>query len=205
MAKSSQIISTCNIRTLRRLFALSALAFLPFADSGGATAAQGWRIDEAHTWIGFTIDAVGFPTTRGHFNHYSGNVLIDFDRPAKSFTSFTVDSSSVDLGAQAFNDFVKSSPLLNAEKYPTLSFVSTRVEKLDSRTARVIGNLTMLGVTRPIVLMVNVEPDPSAKGRAVAFVATGTITRSEFGMTFGLPLIDDALEVTVKTRALTDE
>jgi polyisoprenoid-binding protein YceI len=79
------------------------------------------------------------------------------------------------------------------------------VEKLDSRTARVIGNLTMLGVTRPIVLMVNVEPDPSAKGRAVAFVATGTITRSEFGMTFGLPLIDDALEVTVKTRALTDE
>ena len=91
MAKSSRIISTCNIRTLRRLFALSALAFLPFADSGGATAAQGWRIDEAHTWIGFTIDAVGFPTTRGHFNHYSGNVLIDFDRPAKSFTSFTVD------------------------------------------------------------------------------------------------------------------
>jgi polyisoprenoid-binding protein YceI len=55
------------------------------------------------------------------------------------------------------------------------------------------------------MLMVNVEPDPSAKGRAVAFVATGTITRSEFGMTFGLPLIDDALEVTVKTRALTDE
>jgi polyisoprenoid-binding protein YceI len=53
--------------------------------------------------------------------------------------------------------------------------------------------------------MVNVEPDPSAMGRAVAFVATGTITRSEFGMTFGLPLIDDALEVTVKTRALTDE
>ena len=184
---------------------LSTLALLPFAGPGGATAAQGWRIDEAHTWIGFKIDAVGFPTTRGHFNHYSGKVLIDFDRPAKSFTSFTVDATSVDLGAQAFNDFVKSSPLLNAEKYPTLSFVSTLVEKLDSRTARVSGNLTMLGVTKPIVLTVNVDTDPSAKGRAVAFVATGTITRSQFGMTFGVPLIDDALEITVKTRALTDE
>ena len=169
------------------------------------SAAQGWRIDEAHTWIGFKIDAIGFPKTPGHFNHYSGKVLIDFDRLAKSFTSFTVDSNSVDLGAQAFNEFVKSSPLLNAEKYPTLSFVSTRVEKLDSQTARVTGNLTMLGVTKPIVLTVNVDTDPTAKGRAVAFVAKGTITRSEFGMAFGLPLIDDALAITVKTRALTDE
>ena len=193
------------MRAFRRLFALSALVLLPFASPSGATAAQGWRIDEVHTWIGFKIDAVGFPTTRGHFNHYSGKVLIDFDRPAKSFTSFTVDATSVDLGAQAFNDFVKSSPLLNAEKYPTLSFVSTLVEKLDSRTARVSGNLTMLGVTRPVVLTVNVDTDPSAQGRAVAFVATGTITRSQFGMTFGVPLIDDALEITVKTRALTDE
>ena len=63
----------------------------------------------------------------------------------------------------------------------------------------------MIGATKPIVLTVNVDTDPSAKGRAVAFVATGTITRSQFGMTFGIPLIDDALEITVKTRALTDE
>jgi polyisoprenoid-binding protein YceI len=205
MADSSQIMPARNVRTFRWLVAVCALALLPFACAGEATAAQGWRIDEAHTWIGFKIDAVGFPTTRGHFNHYSGKVLIDFDRPAKSFASFTVESTSVDLGSQAFNDFVKSSPLLNADKYPTLSFISTQVEKLDSRTARVTGNLTMLGVTKPIVLTVNVDADPSAKGRAVAFVATGTITRSEFGMAFGAPLIDDALEITVKTRALTDE
>jgi polyisoprenoid-binding protein YceI len=193
------------MRMFRWILALCALALPLFGSTGKVPAAQGWRIDEAHTWIGFKIDAVGFPTMRGHFNHYSGKVLIDFDRPAKSYTSFTVDSASVDLGSQAFNDFVKSSPLLNAEKYPTLSFVSTQVEKLDSRTARVSGNLTMLGVTRSIVLTVNVKTDPLAKDRAVAFVATGTIRRSEFGMPFGAPLIDDALEITVKTRALEDE
>jgi polyisoprenoid-binding protein YceI len=55
------------------------------------------------------------------------------------------------------------------------------------------------------VLTVDVESDPSAKRPAVAFVATGTIARSDFGMKFGIPLIDDALEITVKTRALTDE
>ena len=63
----------------------------------------------------------------------------------------------------------------------------------------------MLGVSRPVTLTVNVENDSSTNGRTVAFVAKGTIVRSEFGMKFGVPLVDDALEITVKTRALSDE
>jgi polyisoprenoid-binding protein YceI len=169
------------------------------------TAAQGWHIDEAQTSIGFTIGAVGFPTTHGHFAHYRGNLWIDFDRPAKSYASFTVEAASVDLGSPTFNDFVKGSALLNVEQFPNMSFVSTRVEKLDGHTARVIGNLTLLGVTKPITLIVDVAADPASKLRMVAFVAKGKIQRSDFGMIFGIPLIDDALEITVKTRALTDE
>jgi polyisoprenoid-binding protein YceI len=191
-------------RTCYRL----AAAFIFALMCGGAfaaMAAQSWRIDEAHTSIGFKIDATGFPTTRGHFRHYTGRIAIDLDRPASSSTSFTVESASVDVGSQSYNDFVKSVALLNVAKFPTLSFASTQVEKLDPRTARVTGNLTMLGVTKPIELTVNVEPDPSAKRRLVAFSATGKIKRSDYGMIFGLPLIDNEIEITVKTRALTDE
>jgi polyisoprenoid-binding protein YceI len=148
---------------------------------------------------------VGFPTTLGHFSHYSGRILIDLEHPSKSFTTFTVDSASVDLGSRSFNDFAKSALLLDAAKFPTLSFTSTQVEKLDPRTARVSGNLTMLGVTKPITLTVNVDPDPMTKGRTIGFLAEGMIKRSDFGMTSGLPIIDDALEIIVKTRALTDE
>jgi polyisoprenoid-binding protein YceI len=191
--------------TRRWLAAACTLALLSCGGARAATSDQSWRIDETHTSIGFKIDAVGFPTTRGHFTRYSGRILIDFSRPAKSFTSFTVESASVELGSQGFNDFVKSGALLDVAKSTTLSFNSTQVEKLDPRTARVTGNLTMLGVTKPITLMVNVDSDTSVKGSAVAFVATGTITRSEFDMAFGVPLIDDALEITVKTRALDDE
>jgi polyisoprenoid-binding protein YceI len=192
------------MRTCYRLAAALIFALM----CGGALAAmavQSWRIDEAHTSIGFKIDATGFPTTRGQFKHYAGRIAIDLDRPAKSSTSFTVDSASIDVGSPSYTDFVKSVALLNVTKYPTLSFTSTQVEKLDPRTARVTGNLTMLGVTRPIALMVNVEPDQSAKRRLVAFSATAMIKRSDFGMIFGLPLIDDTIEITVKTRALTDE
>ena len=141
----------------------------------------------------------------GRFARYSGRIAIDFDRPAKSFTSFNVDAASVDAGSRPFNEFIKSAALLNVVKFPTLSFVSTLVEKLDTRSVRVTGNLTMLGVTKPITLIVNVEMDPTAKGHAIAFSATGKIRRSDFGMIFGLPLVDDALEITVKTRALADE
>jgi polyisoprenoid-binding protein YceI len=196
------------MRTCYRL-AAALLFALMCGGALAAMAAQSWRIDETHTSIGFKIDATGFPTTRGHFKHYTGRIAIDLDRPARSSTSFTVESASVDVGSQSYTDFVKSVALLNVAKFPTLSFASTQVEKVDPRTARVTGNLTMLGVTKPIALNVNVEPDPSAKGsakgRLVAFSATATIKRSDFGMIFGLPLIDDAIEITVKTRALTDE
>jgi polyisoprenoid-binding protein YceI len=210
MAIMGTVASFQNVRLYfysrqRVLAAIFVLALFCCAGAQAATRAQSWRIDEAQTWIGFKIDAVGFPTTHGHFAHYSGQVLIDFDRPAKSFTTFTVDTASVDVGSPSFNAFVKSTVLLDAERFPTMSFASTQVEKLDSHTARVAGNLTMLGVSKPVALTVDVEIDPSAKGRAVAFVAKATIARSDFGMKFGIPLIDDTLEITVKTRALTDE
>ena len=191
--------------TCLRPVAALAVAVLCSAGPYAAMSDQSWRIDEAHTSIGFKINATGLPTTHGRFTRYAGRILIDFNRPAKSFTNFTVEAASVDVGSQSFNDFVKSAVLLDVARFPTLSFASTQVEKLDQRTARVTGNLTMLDVTKPITLTVNVENDPLVKGRAVAFSATGTIKRSEFGMIFGIPLIDDVLEITVKTRALTDE
>ena len=195
--------------------AAAALAAAIAVEAG--VSAPVWRIDQTHTSIGFKIDAVGFPATQGRFTRYTGDISIDFDRPAKSYTRFTVESDSVDVGSSSYTDFVKSAALLNVAQFPTMTFASTEVEKLDARTARVVGNLTMLGVTKPLALTVNVDADRPAKtiettetrraekGRATAFAATGTIKRSEFGMIFGFPLIDDAVEITVKTRALTDE
>jgi polyisoprenoid-binding protein YceI len=191
--------------TLRRFAVFALVAPLCFSSPLPLLAAHAWRIDEAHTSITFAINAVGFPTTHGHFNHFSGRIFLDFQHPAKSYTSFTVDSASVDLGSKSFDDFVKSAALLNVAQYPTLNFVSTQVEKLDAHTARVIGNLTMLGVTKPITIMVKVDNDPPVTSRGVAFLASGKITRSDYGMIFGIPIIDDTLDLSVKTRALGDE
>src|SRR5579883_2831943 len=86
----------------KRLVLVAAATSALLLPRATAHAAEGWRIDEAHTAIGFKVEAVGFPTTRGHFTHYSGRILIDLDHPAKSFTSFTVDAASVDVGSPSF-------------------------------------------------------------------------------------------------------
>ena len=81
-----------GLRWALQIAVLCAVAMTFSGSTHAATRAQSWRIDEAQTWIGFKIDAVGFPTTHGHFAHYRGQVRLDFDRPAKSFTTFTVES-----------------------------------------------------------------------------------------------------------------
>jgi polyisoprenoid-binding protein YceI len=138
-----------NCKSMARLLGVVWMSVLMFT-----VEAQAWQIDEAQTTIGFAINAVGFPTTHGHFAHYHGRLLIDFDRPAKSYTTFTVDATSVEVGSPSFNDFVKSPALLDVERFPTMNFVSTQVEKVDGHTARVTGNLTLLGITKPFTLMV---------------------------------------------------
>ena len=131
-----------GLRWALQIAVLCAVAMTFSGSTHAATRAQSWRIDEALTWIGFKIDAVGFPT-ESHYGLqplvYRGQVRLDFDRPAKSFTTFTVESASVDVGSPAFNDFVKSAALLDVERFPTMNFTSTQVEKVDAHTARVTG------------------------------------------------------------------
>jgi polyisoprenoid-binding protein YceI len=174
-------------------------------DAGAALSAEGWRIDEAHTAIGFKVAAAGRRPVQGRFTRFAGDIFLDLDHPEKCFTRFTVEAGSVEAGAQPYSDIIKSAALLNAAQFRTLSFASTAFEKIDAHTARLAGDLTMVGVTRPIALTVEIETESPAKGRAVTFQATGTIKRSEFGMMWGIPSVSDALEITVQTRALADD
>src|SRR5262249_19659862 len=157
MSNAEALATARKKQMCQRLVAGLMLAVMCSIGPHTALSDQSWRIDEAHTSIAFKIGATGFSMMRGRFTRFRGRILIDFDHPAKSFTSFSVASASVDVGSQSLNDFIKSAEMLDVARFPTLSFTSTRVEKLDPRTARVRGNLTMLGVTKPITLTVNVE------------------------------------------------
>jgi polyisoprenoid-binding protein YceI len=161
-----------------------------------------WTVDPAQTRITFAIDAVGWPPTTGKFTNFQGKIAIDFDNPHASNVSFKVAANSVDAGSSSFNDFLRGAPFFNVANYPYISFVSTRVEKADARHAHVAGNLTMLGVTRPINLNVDVDRKLAGPGQRVGFKATGTIDRREFGMYSGYPIISETVHLTVTTEVV---
>ncbi|MHB2166348.1 YceI family protein [Alsobacter sp. R-9] len=182
--------------------ALVALGLTPGPSADAATRAA-WKVDPDRTRILFAIDAVGWPRTQGVFRAFDGRIALDFDRPAQSRVTFRVAAASVDTGSGLLDDFIRGSAFLNTSRHPDVRFASTGVEKLDGRTVRVTGDFTLLGVTRPGTMTVEVEPRTAARER-VGFVARGSIKRSDFGMTAGLPLIDDVVQLTVTTEAVAE-
>lgn len=185
----------------RRLISAGLLAVSTTIAGGPAAAAQ-WRIDPVHTEIGFSIDAVGFPRTQGRFDRFEGHIVVDLAHPENSTVAFHVQAGSVDVGSASFSGYLRSPAFLDADRRPSIDFVSTSVEKLSDHAVRVSGRLTLLGVTKP--LSVDVEVTRKAGGARLGFEADANIDRLAFGMNSGYPLIsrDVALHISSEAAAL---
>ena len=189
---------TANARNATFALALSAL----FVGPGQAAPPRpNWSIDPARTHIGFTIDAVGWPRTVGKFEKFDGKIAVDFDHPANSRVSFRVQSGSVDAGSSGFNDFVRSTALLNADAFPTIEFASTSVEKTSDHSVRVSGELTLLGVTHPLSVDVDVNRKSEGARARLGFTANTKIDRLDYGMSSGYPVISRDVFLTISTEA----
>ncbi|HEX3494078.1 MAG TPA: YceI family protein [Methylocella sp.] len=171
------------------------------AGTVAAQARSSWKIDPSQTHVRFWVDAIGWLRTAGEFKSFAGHIDIDFDRPSRSLVDFRVAAKSVDVNSAALDDYLRSEAFLNVARFPNMGFVSTSVEKRDEHLARVTGDLTMLGVTRPISLDVEVAGKLAGTNQRVGFKATGVINRLDFGMNSGYPLISDAIHLTVTTEA----
>ena len=184
-----------------RRAALGLLAFAPVAPSSHATSRSSWEIDPARTHISFSIDAVGYPRTQGEFHHFDGRISVDFDHPAQSRVSFNVAAQSVDVGSASFSDYLRSDGFLNVARFKDIAFVSTAVEKINEHEIRVAGDLTMLGVTRPLTVAVEVNRQAGPQGR-LGFIAHAKINRLEFGMNSGFPVISRDVDLIVASEAV---
>ena len=186
------------IRQIFDAFRTSA-AVLLFAASCGGASASSWTIDPARTHIGFVIDAVGFPRTKGVFHKFSGKISIDFEHPQTSRVAFTVETASIDVGSAGFDETLRGPAFLDAARRPEIRFASTSVEKIDDHTALVNGDLTLLGVTRPLQVRVQVV---RLADRRLGFVARAVIDRTAFGMNSGFPVISRDVDLVVSSEAV---
>jgi polyisoprenoid-binding protein YceI len=181
-------------------FAL-ALLVLPWRAAEAIAAAS--SIDPSRTVVEFVVDGVGWPQTHGRFKSFSGRISVDLQRPEASSVTFRVAARSIDVGSTSFEDYLRGDAFFNVAQFPDITFVSTKVEKVDDRHASVTGDLTLRGVTHPFT--VNVEIDRSSahdRGR-LRFRATGVLHRLEFGMNGGFPAISNDVDLIIATEAET--
>ena len=185
-------------------FTRALLALALIAATVAAQAKSSWKIDPSQTHVGFWVDAIGWPRTAGEFKSFEGRIEIDFDRPSRSRVDFTVAAKSVDANSAVLDDYLRSEAFLNVANFPDMRFISTSVEKRDEQHATVTGELTMLGVTRPVSMDVEVARKLAGSKQRVGFKATGIINRLDFGMNTGYPLISEAIHLTVTTEAFAE-
>ena len=193
-------MTTQSYVSLRAGLAWAALTLGILAQTQAPAAAANWRIDPTRTHIAFAIDAVGYPRTHGQFRQFAGRISVDFEHPDKSRVSFHVESVSVDVGSASFDDYLRSDAFLNSTRFPSIDFVSSSVAKVDDHTVRVIGELTLLGVTRPLSVDVAVEREGG--GGRLAFLAKTNIDRLAFGMNSGFPLVSRDVELVISSAAV---
>jgi polyisoprenoid-binding protein YceI len=172
-----------------RIRATSLAAAMMLALSTAALSAQtkDWKIDPAHSEADFSIKHMSISTVHGTFRGIAGVIKFDPADVTKSSVDATIDVSSVDTGVAARDSHLKSPDFFDASKYPTMTFKSTSVIR-DGDHYNVNGNLTLHGVTKPVVLKLD-EPgkeEPGMDGKSVhrGFEATTTIDRKDFGLTW---------------------
>jgi polyisoprenoid-binding protein YceI len=164
-----------------------------------------WSIDPAHSHVEFAVKHLMISTVKGRFGAVRGTVRTDEADPAKGQVEVEIDADSIDTKEAQRDAHLKSADFFDVEKFPKITFKSTRIDGVNGDSFTLTGDLTIHGVTRPVTLAVTSEgrgKDPWGGERA-GFSATGKIKRSEFGLTWNQVLetggfvVGDEIKITL--------
>ncbi len=173
-----------------KIFALPIIATLLFTSSSFA-ATTNWSIDPAHSSVSFKVKHMMISDVRGSFRDLQGTVSIDENNPAQSKVDITIVATSIDTGIQKRDDHLRSADFLDVAKYPNLTFSSKEVRNVSNDRFELIGDLTLHGVTKEVVLNVS-GPTAEAKdpwgNLRRATQAVTKINRKDFGLTWNSAL-----------------
>lgn len=162
-----------------------------------AAATSTWKIDPAHSEVGFKVKHLAVSNVRGNFTKFSGMVKLDEKDISKSKVEVTIDTGSVDTNNDKRDEHLRSADFFDSSKYPEMKFVSTRVMKAKGGL-KVEGNLTLHGVTKPVTLEVE-GPTASVVGpykmTRRGATARATINRQDFGLKWSKSLETGGLVV----------
>ena len=185
--------------TIRATLLVGTLALF----SGMAHAAETYTLDSSHTNVVWSINHFGFSNPSGKITKVEGTLVLDETAPANSKVNVTMSPANLDSGNEKLDEHLKSKDFFDVEQYPTITFVSDKVELTGKDTAKVTGTLTLHGVSKPQTLTVKLNKiGANMMGKKTAgFSATTVIKRSDFGMTTYVPNLGDNVGISIESEA----
>jgi polyisoprenoid-binding protein YceI len=179
------------------------IATLLAASATSAIAAT-YNIDPTHTYPSFEADHMGLSVWRGKFDKTSGTVTMD--RAARTGgLDIKIDPASIDFGLEAMNKHAKGEDMFNVGKFPTITYTSKSFKFEGDQLVAVDGELTLLGVTKPVTLKVNKFKcimHPRYKKEACGADASAEFKRSDFGLNYGLPNFSPEVKLAIQIEAI---
>lgn len=163
-----------------------------------------YKIDPTHTATVFTWDHFGFSTPSGNFTDIQGVISVDNAKPANSSVNVTIPLSSINTNVKALDEHLLKADFFDAEKYPNITFKSTKVQPNGKNKYKITGDLTIKNVTKPVVLdaVLNKQAEhPMTKAQSIGFNATTSFDRSAFGVGAYVPNVGDKITVNITTEA----
>jgi len=174
--------------------------------------ATDWQADPAHTNVGFSVSHL-FTSVQGRFKDFEASIVFDVDDPMKTVVRATVQAASINTDNEKRDKHLRSRDFFDVEKYPTLQFDSTEMKEWSGKKGKLAGNLTIHGVTKPVVFDVVFRgegSDPWGNLRA-GFLATLTIDRKDYGLNWnevletGGFLVGDEIEIRIDAEGILAE
>ncbi|MEP7006927.1 MAG: YceI family protein [Sphingomonas bacterium] len=180
------------------------LAQMPSSPPGAPDPARAvagtYKVDSGHTQVLFTVNHLGFTEYTGQFTQPTGSLTLDPANAANDKVEITFPIDKVSTTVAALDTHLKTADFFDAAKFPEGKFVSTKVT-VTGTTATIAGDLTLKGVTKPVVLnarFVGAGNGPmGAKKLNVGFAATTSIKRSDFGIAYGIPMVSDKVDLVI--------
>jgi polyisoprenoid-binding protein YceI len=168
-------------------------AQMPGAPDAARVTAGTYKVDPNHTQVVWSVNHLGFSTLYGAFGAKDGSLTIDPKNLAAAKVSISFAVAEMAVTSAKFATHLQSADFFDAAKFPTATFVSTGVQA-SGTTAKIMGNLTIHGVTKPVTLdakLMGAGTNPMSKAVTTGFTATATIKRSEFGLGMAAPVVSD--------------
>lgn len=153
-------------------------------------ALERWNVDHAHSTLGFHIRHLMIANVHGRFQRWDGTIEYNPDDPEQSRVEVRIDAASIDTREAQRDEHLRSAEFLHVTKFPVITFKSTRIERVTLDDYEVVGELTLHGITRSVILDVSrsmVIVDPTGNLRA-GFMVAGHISRKDFGLTWNVVL-----------------